>query len=696
MKKILSALSAIVFSLSGNGQTILKTDGTDSLKVDLGEVRVESAARLSRADRNLYFPKAEQRAKVTNAVGLLSEMQLPGLQVDKIFNNISVAGGGKVLLFINGREVQMADVVALAPDDIVRIEHYDNPSARYGDAQVVINFKVRHAQRGASINADLLEAVNTIYGVDYVSAKVNSGANELSVNYNIRHASFRELYNMNNETYLLESGDTIHQREEGIPGRYRYHVHNVQLNYNYMPTEKKMFNIALRGLYNETPQQDLTSNITNSAFGNETFKLENFLREHKRQTDLDLYFQRTGETDNVFIAGLTGSYTSTRSNTDYHIFSEEKTLMNYRNNVDGRKVALIGELLYEQPLAAATRLTIGAKGTYGRAHNKYSGTAEADNKMQNIDAYAYAELSRKTDKWLTALSLGGSLLHASQADESYTKVLFRPVLRLGFTPNEKITLRYRASIEGIAPSLSELSAVAVRMDNYQTRQGNPQLKPSTELKNQLTFDFHHKQHSIIANLNYDYRRNPIMEQTIRQGETFVRKMDNQKSWQRLNGELTAQGYVMYGLFSYRITAGVDHFRSCAAEYNHTHTNPYIAGYVQLAYKFIALTGDITTHRPHLYGEQLALGEDLHDVALTYFRKNFTASIAMNNPFADNYRVGSENWNKQAGFENYFYINETSKLIALKVTWNAEFGKSKKRLDRRFQNSDTDTGVVKGK
>ena len=71
--------------------------------------------------------------------------------------------------------------------------------------------------QGGGFMADLMEAVNTVYGVNRVSGKYNHKASEWSVNYDMQHAAFKEFYNENREEYLFDDNRHVLQQEEGIP-----------------------------------------------------------------------------------------------------------------------------------------------------------------------------------------------------------------------------------------------------------------------------------------------------------------------------------------------------------------------------------------------------------------------------------------------------------------------------------------------
>ena len=694
---ILLALAATI--AAAHAQKMTETYHQDSLLIDVEtqEVVVQASPCLRRGDRNIYFPTAQQKQLSTNALGLLEKMQLNGLQVNSLFNTVEVSGGGTPVFCINGRPVELKDILALKPDEVARVEHNDNPGARFKDAAVVINYKLKQSMQGGGFMADLMEAVNTVYGVNRVSGKYNHKASEWSVNYDMQHAAFKEFYNENREEYLFDDNRHVLQQEEGIPGRLRYNHHWLTLNYNYLKADNRMLNVALRGKYLNTPKSELDSRLYNPELSTSPLELLNHSRDPSATTALDLYYQHNLPRRQTLILDFTGSYTDTDSRLDYLISqgNASSPLSRLSNNVDGKKYALIAEALYEKSASPTDTWSIGLKQTYGYANNRYFGTENTENRLHNSELYLYTEWNRKMEKWNLSVGMGGSYLRASQEEQSYHRLLLRPILRAGFTPSDRFTIRYRGSVESIAPTLAELSCVEQQLDYYQLRRGNALLTPSTEYRNRLTLDYHRTDWSTALNLSFHYRNNPIMEQTRQEQNLFVREMANQDSWQKWNAEYEFRYQLMHGLISLRAALGMDYFDSRAADYHHTHCNLYAVVNAQAAYKCMALTFNLRTHRPTLYGETLALGEDLHDIALTYFKKRFSLTLAMNNPFMDNYRIGSENWNRRAGNTSYQYVNETSRMLLVKVTYGMDFGRKRKTAAKRIQNEDTDTGILKG-
>jgi hypothetical protein len=691
-KKMIMAIMASMAVAVADAQNL--APDTFRMVYSLNEVVVTANESIRRPGKIIYFPTNQQRELSTNGLSLLETLQLNGLHVNTLFNTVSVSGGGNATFCIEGRIVELHDILALKPEQIARIEYNDNPGMRFKDSAVVINFRLKAAQQGGGFMTDLMEAINTTYGVNHLSGKYNYRNSEWSVNYNLLHASFHEYYNHNKETYFFDNTSSITQTENGKQGNLKYDNHWINLNYNYLMQDKWLLNIAIRGKYLNTPKAELNSDLSLSNHSEETATLQDYRSAYEHTTALNIYFQRMLGNGQTLFFDLTESYASTENKLDYRINHQDIPLFNTSNNVSGSKYTFIGEGLYEKTFGQ-NRWTTGLKHTSGYALNHYFGSTDISNQLHNTDSYFYSEWDQTLNQWNYAIGLGANYQWFRQKDAGYDKLSFRPSLRISYTPNDNFFIRTRSSVESVAPVLSELSDVRQILDNYQVRQGNPDLRPAIDYNNRLTMDYHRRWFSTSLNINYLYRNHAIMEQTATDGELFIRSFANQTNWQKWNAEYELKGYLLRGMLSFQGAIGIDHYNSRATDYRHSHSNLYGIVNLRASYKHIALSFSMRTHRPSLYGETLTLGEDLHDIAVTYFRQHFTVSLAMNNPFIDNYRIGSENWNKQAPFTNYRYVNETSRMLLVKVTCNLDFGRKHQTAQQRLQNEDTDTGILGG-
>lgn len=159
-------------------------------------------------------------------------LAIPHLQVDPLSKSLS-ANGGEVQTRINGIIASQAEVAALLPKDIVRIEMIENPGERYGNNSLgaVVDIIVRKREQGGLINIQTSNSPNVPFGENNITAKYNRGKSQWGVNYNLVYNQFKKRRTNKSETYNL--GDKIIHREQvGINDRRSYSVQDIDLSYN--------------------------------------------------------------------------------------------------------------------------------------------------------------------------------------------------------------------------------------------------------------------------------------------------------------------------------------------------------------------------------------------------------------------------------------------------------------------------------
>lgn len=165
----------------------------DTIAIALEGVTVTASAQVSQADRKLVFPSERQIKVATNGLNLLQEMMLPRILINTIDNTISLSGGGELQLRINGAKVELEEVKALRPEDIIRIEYHDNPGLRYGNAEVVLDYIVRRPETGGSFGTDLTQGVNAMWGEYNLYGKINHKKSEFGFHTVWGHVILRDI-----------------------------------------------------------------------------------------------------------------------------------------------------------------------------------------------------------------------------------------------------------------------------------------------------------------------------------------------------------------------------------------------------------------------------------------------------------------------------------------------------------------------
>ena len=102
---------------------------------------------------------------------------------------------------------------------------------------------------------------------------------------------------------------------------------------------------------------------------------------------------------------------------------------------------------------------------------------------------------------------------------------------------------------------------------------------------------------------------------------------------------------------------------------------------------------MNTNWNNFWEETLSGGENILVLMMYYTHKNLRVGLGAFNPFTDNYKQQTENWNKYASYKKTNYVKESSQMFLASVSYNFSFGRKFKTGQRRVNNSDNDSGVM---
>lgn len=669
------------------------TVSIDSVTVALDEVTVTAAPVINQPDRKIILPTAHQLKASADGLGLLQQLRLNRIHVDPIQHTVSSSNQGEVQLRINGAKVEIQEVLSLRPEDVIRIEYHDEPGLRYGDnAAAVIDYIVRRHQTGGYVGLNLDASPHVLWRNNNFIVKLNHKKSEWSANYYGEYRSFKNYWRENSETFHFDSQAPFTRVEDGIPDKAKMDWQHVTLNYSYQETDKWFVNVALRGTFQR--KKEHTRSILypiDQPENNVTMK--DFTSSDSERPSLDVYLQRSFKNRQALILNVVGTYIHTNDDRTYLENTPKETLTDIYSAIRGKKYSFIGEGIYEKKFADS-KISTGIRHQQSLTKNRYAGTSSDETQMQEAYTAAYVEYSGKMKKFNYALSLQGSRSWFNQAGKGYQKYSFLPRLRLACNLSEHAYIRYQGQISRATPALSDLNNVEQLIDSLQIRRGNPNLKMSTVYNNTLNFDYHKGLFSGNLYLLYQYQHKPTMEETLREDKIFVRTIANQRSWQKLNPEAEVKVGPIKDILTLSLTTGINYFDSRGHNYHHTYTNWYCRAEVMASYKNWNAFFQIQNHRNDFYGETLTYGENYHTVGITYRYKRLNVGLMGLNVFANNYKVGSENFSPVAPSKNFAYLKESSQLYAIHLSWNFSFGRKYESAQKRLHNEDSNAGTLK--
>lgn len=691
----------ICMALTVNDNTHIGTIQMQEGAMELGEVVVESQGVIQKVDRQILLPSKEQMQASSDGVSLLQNLQIPRIVISPIDNSVKTLSDESVQLRINGVEASTADVKAINPKDIIRIEYHDQPGVRYNGAAAVVDYIVKHRDTGGSF---MLAGTNglTLPGIGnyYLAGKVHFGKS--SIQAVATYAPY-DIYwtRTNNETYHFSTGK-IENNEVGEPTRYKTYPVNVSLNYNWTNGDKNMLNIRLRDnmAYSPYGPSDRDSRLYQST---DSFEIHDHDKSSSQSPSLDIYYQHNLPHKQHLYFDVVGTYINTHSDRRFlqtPLFGSVSTdTTDVLSSVRGDKWSLIGEAIYEKEWENIM-LTVGARHNQQWVKNTYLGSTEAIVNMTTGETYAFAEMRHRVDKFSYVVGIGAMHTLIEQGGQKQSTWIARPQLTMSCDFGKGWFLKYKGYVSGYQPSLSQLSDITQQIDKYQMRRGNPNLKSVMYVSNEMELSWQSKHVNINIWANYSYDHKPIMEETYEEiidGSAYaIRTYDNQRGYHKLNVSPSLQVKLLDNRLMFNVSPFVKYMVSQGNIYNHEHVNYGVRGGIFYLLKGWRFYADVVTAQHNLWGETLTIGELTHDIGINYNSEHFGFGIMMVNPFSPHgSRTVTKDLSALAPTANTAVMQNYRQVLMLNFNVNLDFGTKHNEGWKRIDNEDTESGILSG-
>lgn len=695
MKSMLIVATSLAISTCAYAQ-----QPSDTLvnQVELNEVVVKSAPVINKADRKLYIPNAEQIKSSTNGTDLLRKLNIPTVNVNAVDQSIKLASNGKVDLRINGRAVTDTDIQGLDPRTVTRVEYHDNPSLRYGDAEIVIDFIVKNPTSGGSYYSNITQAVNKGYNDFDTQLKFNHKKSEFTIKNSAQSRWNLGQWRDNTEYYTRADGSRYERTEEGTPANADIFYDWASVSYCFTDPGKQMFWASASLDYDNCIHNDYTGILTNHDTG-QRFDMSDLNSSKSNSYSLDLYYQRTLKKNNLVMFNLVGNSTPSRSNRSYTEYlldengiADTTPYTDIDTRIKGRAYHLVADAVHEKSWNNGRRLTSGLRyeGQWNKSEYPLLGD-ESTSRWHNL--YAYSEYWQRLGEKID-LNLGvGLLMYRNTAGKiSRTSCFARPRLALRYKASNRSTFRLNISGSGNTPSLSQLSNVVQQIDNTQTSVGNSELKNFASYRTQLQYEYMKGVFYGYLRSTYRYQHHPIMACKYLDGDNIINTYTNHRNSHVLTNEMN----LSLRNWKNWVTASAvfGHYRAImhGNDYTHTYNNFYMNGSIGIEHWNWTLAFEYQTNYNTFRGESLSGNESSNVIGLMYKYKSCTFLGAVMNPFSNDFKIESENRNRLAGYNRTSYLRATQRLVAFGVRWNINWGRKHKSAEKRLNNSGSSESV----
>lgn len=662
-------------------------------------VTVTASSTSMRTDRQIVLPSPRAVAASTSGYDLLGHLQLEGLKVDPVQQAVNTVSGGSVQLRINDVKASTSQVLALKPDEVVRVEYIDRLGMRYAadGVEVVINFVVKQPTAGVTGSVSGGNAVSTGFGNDNFYVQANHKLSTFGLNYFVTYRNYDDRFVDETQTFALADGSVRQRISEGLNTPFNYATHSLAATYNLTKADNYMFNAIFTQKIDHYPHNDQGQLIREEGRPD----LYSFTRSSRQGNNpsLDLYFKKNFAKQQQLMLNVVGTYIGTDYSRYYNEAEEENgtPLSEYNYDTDGKRYSLIGEGYYSKDFEKVT-LGAGLRYLHGYTRNRYRGSVNETADMRNSSLYGYVEVQGKWGKLGYGLGAGVSREYFDESGQGYTFYTFRPMVQLSYPLFKGATLRYNFSSSPNLPSLSSLSDIPQQLTDLEMQRGNRDLNPYRSYSNRLQFSWSHQRVGVYLTGSHSYSKNPIMEQTERTEMNglpmFVYAVANQKSFSRVGGQLSINAQLIPDILSLSLYGGVNRYDSRGHTYSHHYTAWNGGGSLSASYKGVSFYAGMNSRYNSLYGESIDYGETNCVLQLMYTWRQLSAGLGMLYPFQpDGWSAGSRLKNRWVQKESWTHIRDNGNMVLLQLTWRFSTGRKHQAGRKQLSNRDSDTGIA---
>lgn len=662
-------------------EVMAQTVNSDTITItrELQELIVTAPESVTVADRALYTPSKKLADNTNSAVTLLAGMQIPQLVVDPSAGSVSIMGGGKLSIRINGRPASERDLAAVQSKDIVRFEYMASPGMRYGDVAGVLDVIVRRRQgRGYSIFANILQSANRGWGNYNVAVKRNVGYSEMSADYSGNPMWNMDCYRDNREHLVLPGGRVVDRVETGIPVPNRMGTHRGSLQYSYSKPREILFNVQGRVFHTNDLYRSAghVSTLTNCIPEVSVEEERNSIRSW--QGDIDIYlFRRIDRRHSIFL-NVVPTWLSAD---DGRIYNTDGYGIN--NVMESRGWRLAVEGVWEMNTERG-RLSSGLRGNYGRTRiSSSSSMSETHEKLGTSSLFM--EWSHTSGKWqyvvgseLTVLSI------ASPVERSFLYI--DPKISVRFSPEGWGTLSIDLAGKASSPGVNSLNPILQQIDRYQSYCGSSGLKPYRVWSVKTAFDW--KAGSATGRIMVSDERaiDPVMIRKDYSGARILQQPCNAGFNNHFEIKGNIRAAMAHGLLNVTVEGGWHSFISKGYDYRHSWGQPFVNAQLMLIKGNWWMMLRYNTSYDRLWGEMItSSSQNLMNVGAGYTLRDATFMGGIVNPFG-NVAVRSRDLSRIAGYDRTYQASGSHRLLWFGVTLNLRHGKGGQSMKRRIGNA----------
>ncbi len=477
MKNLVLPLVLILAQLILPAESRAQSSRNDSTATKhLNEVVVEAQMQSVAPAASTYIPSGNQKKSSQNALDLLTQMAIPQISVNPVTNSVMTLNGKDVAIYIDMQPASKAQMDALRPDDVKKVEYLVYPTdARYQHQPFVVNFTLRRKEIGGY--SKFTGRANTMTGsgsgLAYGKMAYKSMTYDMLVTD--KYTDRGHQGSDNSQVFRLPGADGSEREitRDNVMTDSRLQQNNLAVSFRAIYATPKM-TIA------NTLSVDATNRPRLNSSGSVMFTPELYRRADYSSTANSkvVYPAWTG---NFFFNLGRGyqlnavamiHYQDTRSNSSYHGAGETDIV------TDARDKAAKGQVMFQLNKTINDRNVMDLRGYVIHNQDKvtYKGSTLSTDRF-NQNAYgATVGYSLQGEKFYGRLE-GGIIGESNKIDHvRMTDIVPLINLSMQYAFNKRHSLNLTASCSSNLTDQSDKTPIVLRENELLYKTGNPDLK----------------------------------------------------------------------------------------------------------------------------------------------------------------------------------------------------------------------------
>ena len=659
----------------------------------LGEIEISADRIRISAEKVSYIISSQDIQGKTNAFDLLKI--IPSIIVDPINQTISSAGEKQVKILLNGMSVNEKELQTIRPENIIRLEHFEIPPARYAAYETVVNVITKKKDTGLSGGLSLNHAFSTGFSNDMLFLSYNFKSHQIGFNYSL---GYRNQNDRRSEiVYMYNFNDIEYKKQETVRDAFGYNQHLINLTYTYQPNNNSTFQIKLSPNYMDLHSKGKSIIILKADDKQSEREGDRYNKRKELNPVIDLYYWRKiSDKDELMVNAVgTGFFTTNKYiNKEYEIEKEE-LLLNNDVSEKNRKKSLISELFYSRKMYQDNKLNISylfeAYKLNSHIVNTFGDTQFNTSLLQN---YLYTEWVGQKEKWGYNLSIGLTHKKTDTYMRMYSDWIFRPFLAFEYNIQSNQKIRFSFERKNNEPSISNLNTNKTYITDHIIEQGNPFLRHSITNKIALNYSLVTKPFVLNMIPLYTYIESSLNRYFMNSADYIIRTSENAKSQYQYGIQYNLKLQPFKGNFlSVTFNGGVLNTKIksvYAGNYSHLYTPFHYQ--IDLNYKNFSAYYQGRIVGKSLIGSYLNTDDNSSTIEIRYMNGNFSCSLGCFWPFSRSKYHTYTIPESIVFYDSTTEFYDSASMIMLGVTYYFDKGLKFKQEGKKLQNKDTDSGV----